>query len=85
MKIKNILEGKHNKESFRYENGKLQMFGRIWDKGDIQTLVETANLLKLEGHDLKVPTGTKDVTYDGLLGGVTINVKTYDEADSEDE
>lgn len=80
MKLDKVVEGKHNNETFRYMNGKLQMFGRLWDKDDIKTLVETANLLSIEGYTLKSPIGTKRVQVDSMFGGIyNVNQKIYDE------
>lgn len=53
MDIKKVVEGQHRGASFRYENGFLTMFNIKWDKTDIKTLVEAANLLELQGYKLK--------------------------------
>lgn len=68
MKLDKVLEGKHNKESFRYNDGFLHMFSRKWDKADIQTLIEVANLLSLEGYSLKKPIGTETRIREGMFG-----------------
>jgi hypothetical protein len=47
-----VLNGEHNGTSFIYEGGLIQMFGRTWDKVDIKTLVEVANLLHLQNFEL---------------------------------
>lgn len=85
MELKNVVEGKHNKESFRYENGFLVMFDRKWDKADIKTLTETANLLAHEGYVLKEPTGSRLVDkFDPFMGGsYKMRVKEYDEKDGD--
>lgn len=80
MQLDKIIEGKHNKEHFRYENGFLNMFNKKWDKDDIKTLVEAANLLELEGYPLKSPTGMAKTQVESLFGFKhEIDVKTYDE------
>ena len=82
MNIKNVVEGTHKREFFRYDNGKVQMFGRTWDKEDIQTLVEVANLLDVQGYKLKMPTGreTRQAFDPFSFGGVrSFDVKTYDD------
>lgn len=81
MQIKNVVEGAHNKEHFRYDSGKVQMFGRAWDKEDIKTLVEVANLLEVQGYKLKVPTGRETrERYDMFFGGtMKYDVKIYDD------
>lgn len=80
MQLKKVVEGKHNKESFRYENGKLQMFGRVWDKEDIKTLVEAANLLSHEGYTLKMPVRVEKREVYGMFGeSYHVNQKVYDE------
>lgn len=79
MILDKIIEGKHNEESFRFEKGFLLMFGRKWDKGDIQTLIETANLLTVEGYKLKKPSGTKKVVHDGLFGPREYDEKIYED------
>ena len=55
MRIKERKEitGIHNKEEFKYEDGIVSVFGRRWNKKDIKTLVEIANLLELQGYKLK--------------------------------
>lgn len=81
MKLDKIVEGKHNKETFRYDDGFLKMFGRKWDKADIQTLVEVANLLSVEGYNLKVPTGKTTKTVNDMFGWpYSTEIKTYEEA-----
>lgn len=84
MELKNVVEGRHNTEEFRYLNGKLQVFGRQWDKEDIRTLVEIANLLEMQGYKLKVPTGKRtQKQYDFFSGRMySKDIKTYDEEDS---
>lgn len=85
MELLKVVEGKHNKETFRYEDGFLQMFGRKWDKADIQTLVEVANLLSVEGYSLKIPTGkTKAIRHDMFGWSHEVDVKTYDAESGEE-
>lgn len=80
MQLDKVVEGKHNKEPFRYQNGKLQMYGRLWDKPDIQTLVEVANLLSIEGYDLKVPIRVEKRRVESMFGGIyNVDQKIYDE------
>lgn len=80
MQLKKVVEGKHNKETFRYENGLLVTFGRKWDKADIKTLVEMANLLSHEGFELKEPTGTRTRQVESMFGGIySVEEKEYDE------
>lgn len=80
MQLDKVVEGKHNKESFRYQNGFIQMFGRKWDKSDIQTLVEVANLLSVEGYTLKSPIGTQKQRVESMFGGMyVVDQKMYDE------
>lgn len=84
MQLKKVVEGKHNKESFRFANGLLQMFGRSWDKADIKTLVEAANLLSHEGYVLKEPTGTRTRQVESMFGGIyNVEEKEYDEREGE--
>lgn len=84
MKLDKVLEGKHNKESFRYNDGFLHMFSRKWDKADIQTLIEVANLLSLEGYTLKKPTGTKTKYTQPLFGRAQpYESKTYEDGTEE--
>lgn len=86
MKLDTIVEGKHKKTSFRYKNGILYMFDKEWDYSDIQKLVETANLLKLEGYVLKNPIGTEKQTIDlGLFGKHITDKKVYEDSDEEGE
>lgn len=68
MKLLKIVEGYHNKVYFRYNKAKLYMFNYEWDKTDIKTLIEVANLLKIEGYDLKEAKETKVTRYEGLFG-----------------
>lgn len=82
MRIQNIIEGEHNKERFRYDNGKLNVMGRAWDKEDIKTLVEIANLLEMQGYKLKVPTGrqSREVFDPFSFGGTRrVDIKVYDD------
>lgn len=84
MQLSRVVEGKHNKETFRYEDGFLTVFGRRWDKTDIQTLVEIANLLSVEGYVLKVPTGTKKKVRQDMFGwNHEVDVNTYDDTTEE--
>jgi len=48
-----IIKGKHKNEDFTYEDGYLTMFNIQWSKEKIKTLIETANLLHLEGYELQ--------------------------------
>lgn len=80
MKIEKVIKGTHNKVQFQYENGILCMFGKYWDLDDIQTLIETANLLKIEGYNIKKPKGVRKEKYISFLGGEhEEEVKEYDE------
>lgn len=82
MELNKVVEGKHNNATFRYEDGFLQMFDRKWDKEDIKTLVEVANLLSIEGYNLKIPTGkTKAVRRDMFGWAYEHDVKSYDDND----
>lgn len=84
MKLAKIIEGKHNKQSFRFERGFLVIFGRKWDKADIQTLIEVANLLSIEGYDLKIPVRVEEKTVDSMFGGTyKVDNKIYDESEEE--
>lgn len=87
MVIHKLVEGKHNKEGFRYNKGFLEMFGRRWDRADIKTLVETANLLDVQGYKLKEPVETIPQEVYGIWGEKhTVNKKIYDEqGESSDE
>lgn len=83
MKLAKVVEGVHKKQTFRFENGKLFMFSKHWDREDIAILVETANLLSLEGYNLKVPTGTHKRISEGVFGGMyEVEEKTYDEGEN---
>ncbi len=80
MKLDKIVEGKHNGKKFRFENGFLSVFSHTWNRKDIQTLVEIANLLQLEGYGLKVPIGEKEIIKTSILGSsYTKIVDTYEE------
>lgn len=80
MKLDNLLQGTHNGKAFTYHNGTLTMFSHIFNKNDIQTLVETANLLEIEGHKLKVSKGTKvDIVNSPFYGRVEQETDIYDE------
>lgn len=82
MKLDKIVEGTHNKESFRYNNGTLAIFGKIWDKQDIRTLIEIANLLDLEGYILKSPIRIGTQTIDlGIYGLHVTDQKIYEDSD----
>lgn len=85
MQIKNVVEGVHNKQAFRYEDGKLNMFERNWDKEDIKNLIEVANLLEIQGYKIKIPTGRQTKQRYDMFSGGTFNydVKTYDEQSKE--
>lgn len=81
MKLDKVVEGKHNKEGFRFEKGFLLMFGRRWDKDDIQTLVEVANLLQLEGYKIKRPIGTEKTELEGMFGRYVADEKIYEDGE----
>lgn len=84
MQLKKVVEGKHNKEAFRFENGKLYTFGRVWDKADIKTLVEMANLLSHEGFELKEPVTTTSREVHNMWGETyVVEEKQYDEKDGD--
>lgn len=86
MKLNRILEGVHNNQTFRYDDGFLVMFDRRWDKADIQTLIEAANLLSVEGYPLKTPTGTQKKMRRDMFGfQYERDVKTYDNETGEEE
>lgn len=84
MQLKKVVEGKHNKVNFRYENGMLIMFDRKWDRDDIRTLIETANLLQHEGYSLKIPTGSHQREVYSMFGGnYVVDEKEYDEREGD--
>lgn len=79
MKLQRIIEGTHNKQEFRYEDGILIAFARRWDRSDIQTLVEIANLLALDGYALKVPKGTRKAKrFDSWGNELEVDEKEYE-------
>ncbi len=80
MKLNAVIEGSHNKVSFRYDQGFINMFGIKWDYKDIQTLIETVNLLKLEGYTLKSPLRIEKQRQPSIFGGtIEIENKVYEE------
>lgn len=80
MQLLKVVEGKHNGQSFRYEDGFLKVFNHSWDKDDIKTIVEIANLLSVEGYNLKVPTGkSRQIKRDMFGYTYEFEGKSYDE------
>lgn len=79
MKLDKIVRGQHNDKPFFFENGKVTMFNTVWDKDDIKTLVETANLLHLEGYEVKASNGVEKRVVNMFGSSCVIEVKTYDE------
>lgn len=80
MKLNKVVDGKHNQQNFAYRNGKLTMFNHTWDKADIKTLVETANLLAVEGYELKMPIRIEREQRQDFLGNVyDADIKVYEE------
>lgn len=84
MKLDKLIAGEHNKQTFQYNSGFLTMFGKIWDYNDIQTLIETANLLGLEGYKIKKVTSVEKQEIDlGIFGKQQADKKIYEGTEEE--
>lgn len=50
---KQVVSGEHNGTKFSLDGGVLHIFGTTWDKSDLKTLIEVANLLHLQGFPIQ--------------------------------
>lgn len=85
MKLEQIIQGVHNKESFKFEKGFIYCFDRKWDRADIKTLVEIANLLDVQGYKVKEPISQRRKRVDGMFGQYVVNEKEYEDGENGNE
>lgn len=66
-----LLTGEHNGHKFTFSSGFVEMFGHTWDKADIKTLVEIANLLHIDGFEMIEKRQPQKKQYSSLNGFFT--------------